>query len=233
MPPVPQQRWTAELLNYCNSGDISGDKHHLAAYSAVGFYEPPRPKWEAADRRFLLDLARATLMRAAADPDVGSLDFPEQDVPARLKEPAACFVTLTLNGALRGCIGHVKPQEPLYSAVMHNAQNAATRDPRFSPVLPDEVPDIRIEISVLSEPQPLNFSSPGELLEKLQPGVDGVLLRVGPRSATFLPQVWGQIHDKTEFLNQLARKAGCAPSAWKDPGSSILIYRVDAFHEDE
>jgi len=124
-------------------------------------------------------------------------------------------VTLTENGELRGCIGHILPQESLYQAVEDNARNAATRDPRFPPVQPGEAGKIKIEISVLTEPQPLRFSSPEDLLNKLKPDEDGVVLQIGSRGATFLPQVWEQIPDKVEFLNHLSEKAGCAPNDWR------------------
>jgi AmmeMemoRadiSam system protein A len=125
------------------------------------------------------------------------------------------------------------PQEPLYQAVVDNARNAATRDPRFLPVQSDEVSKIKIEISVLTEPQPLRFTSPEDLLNKLQPYEDGVLLQIGSHGATFLPQVWAQIPDKVEFLNQLSRKAGCAPSAWRGKETTVSIYHVESFEESE
>jgi AmmeMemoRadiSam system protein A len=142
-------------------------------------------------------------------------------------------VTLTENGELRGCIGHILPQEALYQAVVDNARNAATRDPRFQPVRANELNKIKIEISVLTEPQALNFNSPVDLLNKLEPGEDGVVLRIGPSGATFLPQVWEQLPDKVEFLNHLAQKAGCAPDDWRGSNVSVSIYHVEAFAESE
>jgi AmmeMemoRadiSam system protein A len=150
-----------------------------------------------------------------------------------LSETKACFVTLTENGELRGCIGHISPQESLCQAVVDNARNAAIRDPRFLPVQPGEADKIKIEISVLTEPKPLQFSSPEDLLAKLQPGKDGVVLKIGGRGATFLPQVWEQLPDKVEFLNRLSEKAGCATGDWRKPGTSVLIYHVEAFKESE
>jgi AmmeMemoRadiSam system protein A len=107
------------------------------------------------------------------------------------------------------------------------------RDPRFSPVQPDELDKIEIEISVLTVPQPLNFSSPEDLLDKLQPHKDGVVLQIGNRGATYLPQVWEQIPDKVTFLNSLAQKAGCAPNDWRKPGTKVSIYHVEPFNESE
>jgi AmmeMemoRadiSam system protein A len=138
---------------------------------------------------------------------------------------------LTKGGTLRGCIGHLSAMEPLYQAVIDNARNAAVRDPRFAAVQPDEVDQIRIEVSVLTEPQPLAFSSPEDLLGKLDPHEDGVLLHIGPRTATFLPQVWAQLPDKVQFLNHLAQKAGCEPSDWRGKDTQVSIYHVERFEE--
>jgi len=225
-----EKGWKAQLLDYRNSGDTSGDKSHgVVGYSAIAFYEPAPENFAAQDRKFLLDLARTTLERVATNGNLPEVNA--KGVPSKLARTKACFVTLTENGELRGCIGHILPQESLYQAVVDNARNAATRDPRFQPVRPDEVNKIKIEISVLTEPQPLRFSSPEDLLNKLQPYEDGVLLQIGPRGATFLPQVWEQIPDKVEFLNHLAQKAGCAPDDWHGRNVSVSIYHVEAFAE--
>jgi AmmeMemoRadiSam system protein A len=225
-----QKGWKAQLLDYRNSGDVTGDKDRVVGYTAVAFYAPAPENLATAERKFLLDLARKTLVRVTAGGDLP--EFPEKDVPPKLAEKQACFVTLTKDGALRGCIGHLTAMEPLHQAVAENALNAALRDPRFLPVKPDEVDKIKIEISVLTEPQPLAFSSPEDLLSKLHPNEDGVLLRIGPRTATFLPQVWAQLPDKIKFLEHLSQKAGCEPSAWRGKDVSVSIYHVECFEEE-
>jgi AmmeMemoRadiSam system protein A len=183
----------------------------------------------AAERKFLLELARETLTRVTAGG--GLPEVATKAVPPKLREKKACFVTLTKGGALRGCIGHLTALEPLHEAVAENARNAAMRDPRFPPVGPDELDQIKIEISVLTEPQPLAFSSPDDLLSKLHPNEDGVLLHIGSRTATFLPQVWAQVPDKVEFLTHLSQKAGCERSAWRGKDVSVSIYHVECFEE--
>ena len=229
-----EKGWKAQLLDYRNSGDTSGDKSHgVVGYAAIAFYEPAPQNLEANERKFLLDLARETLTNVAANPDSSGPEVNVKDVSPKLLETKGCFVTLTENGALRGCIGHILPQEALYQAIMDNARNAATRDSRFQPVRPDEVSKIKIEISVLTEPQPLRFSSPEDLINQLKPGEDGVVLRIGLYGATFLPQVWAQIPDKVEFLNHLAQKAGCAPDDWRGKNVTVSIYHVEAFEESE
>jgi hypothetical protein len=229
-----QNGWQARLLDYRNNGDTSGDKSHgVVGYSAIAFFAPAPESYAAPERKLLLDLARRTLTCVVTNPDLSGIEVNAKGVPPQLSETKACFVTLMENGELRGCIGHILPQEPLYQAVVDNARNAALHDPRFLPVQPGETGKIKIEISVLTEPKPLPFASPEDLLAKLQPGKDGVVLKLDGRSATFLPQVWEQLPDKVEFLNRLSEKAGCAPGDWRKPGTSALIYHVEAFKELE
>jgi hypothetical protein len=225
--------WKTQLLDYRNSGDTAGDKRAVVGYSAIAFYEPAPQNYEVKERRFLLDLARRTLACVVTNSDSPGPGVNTKDLSPKLSETKGCFVTLTENGVLRGCIGHILPQEALYQAVVDNARSAATRDPRFQPVRSEELSNIKIEISVLTEPQPLSFKSPEDLLNKLEPGEDGVVLRIGPSGATFLPQVWEQLPDKADFLNHLAQKAGCAPDDWRGRNVSVSIYHVEAFQESE
>lgn len=235
--------WKPQLLDYRNSGDTAGDKSRVVGYGAVAFVgsaaEPtpaknstvaePQAAFNSADRRFMLELARKTLSQVTAGKP---LPVPESDaVPAACRAEKGCFVTLTKAGDLRGCIGNIMPTGPLYLSVVENARSAALRDPRFHPVTADEAPKLLIEISVLSLPEPLAFSSPDDLLAKLQPHRDGVVLRIGERGATFLPQVWEQLSEKTQFLSHLSAKAGCSPDAWRGNDVTVSIYHVEAFQE--
>ena len=145
------------------------------------------------------------------------------------KENRGCFVTLTENGALRGCIGYIEPIKPLYQAVMENARNAALSDPRFSPVTPAELAGIRVEVSVLTRPAPLEYDGPQDLLNKLVPHVDGVILQSGPYQSTFLPQVWDQLPEKTAFLEALSLKGGMPRDGWKN--ANVKRYRAEHFSE--
>jgi hypothetical protein len=225
-----QKGWKAQLLDYRNSGDVTGEKDRVVGYTSVAFYAPAAENLSAAERKYLLELARKSLTSVTTG---GSLpEVAAKDVPPKLTEKKACFVTLTKSGALRGCIGHLMAMEPLYQAVAENARNAALRDPRFPPVGADELDQIKIEISVLTDPQPLPFSSPDDLLSKLHPNEDGVLLHIGPRTATFLPQVWAQVPDKVEFLSHLSQKAGCEASAWRGKDVSVSIYHAECFEEE-
>jgi len=114
---------------------------------------------------------------------------------------------------------------------MHAARQAALADPRFSRVRPEELGDIAIEISVLSPLIPLAFKSVPDLLHQLVPLRHGVVLRLGDRTCTFLPQVWEQIPDQEEFLDRLAQKGGWEPSSWRNPQAQLSIYEVESFHE--
>lgn len=155
---------------------------------------------------------------------------------AALRDPCfqiSCgtFVTLKINGQLRGCIGNLKSNEPLVSGVRRNAINAAFHDPRFAPLSASELDRIEIEISILTEPQPLNYRDGIDLLEKLRPNVDGVTICQGHASATFLPQVWEQLPEPQDFLAHLCMKAGLAADAWKNSRLEVSTYQVQYFEE--
>ena len=224
--------WQAQLLDYRNSGDTTGDKSHgVVGYAAIAFFAPApvAEEFNADDRKLLLGLARRALREAVT---TGKLpEVSAEELSAKFTADKACFVTLTKHGELRGCIGYLEAQGPLYRAILDNARNAALHDPRFEPVTERELDRLEIEISVLTAPQPLAFNSPDDLLRKLQPRRDGVVLQMRGHGATYLPQVWEQIPDKTEFLDNLAIKAGCEPKEWRKPGVRVSIYHVEAFKE--
>jgi AmmeMemoRadiSam system protein A len=160
---------------------------------------------------------------------------PEVDpdtTPENLWRDAACFVTLTKHGQLRGCIGSLEAHQPLVLDVRDNAIGAAFRDPRFPPVSADELDDLHVEISVLSRPEPLSYDSPDDLIAKLRPGVDGLVIERGWNRATFLPQVWEKLSDPHEFLQHLCRKAYLPADAYRHPGLDVYTYQVEKFEEE-
>ncbi len=227
-----QNGWKPKLLDYRNSGDTSGNKSvGVVGYAAIAFFAPEKENFTRDERRQLISLARRTLTEVVATGALPKVD--EATLPKKFLGNSGCFVTLTKQGQLRGCIGHIIAQEPLYKAVMDNARSAAIHDSRFSQVTVGELKEIEIEVSVLTAPQPLAFTSPDDLLTKLQPHKDGVVLQMQGSGATYLPQVWSQLPDKVMFLNTLAEKAGCAADAWRQPGVQVFIYHVEAFHEGE
>jgi AmmeMemoRadiSam system protein A len=154
---------------------------------------------------------------------------PEEHTKSIYNEKQACFVTLTINGNLRGCIGSLVPQKELWKDVQENAINAAIHDFRFPRLTGEELSKIKIEISVLSLPKKIQFISEKDLLMRINKG-KGFILKKGNFSATFLPQVWEQIPDKIEFLEQLSIKAGLGRNAWKN--SDIWSYTVNIEKEE-
>lgn len=181
----------------------------------------------AEEKQILLRLARDAIREALKGNPLPEIDL--ATLPPRLQAKGAAFVTLTLQGQLRGCIGSLMAHRPLALDVQQHAVDAAFDDPRFPPLTDLEFRPLRIEISVLSEPQPLIFSSPEELLQKLRPGVDGVVLERGWNRGTFLPQVWEELPEPEEFLSHLSRKAGLPANAWRWPDIQIKVYQVEKF----
>ena len=153
-------------------------------------------------------------------------DRKQKRVPLKLREKRACFVTLSFNGQLRGCIGHILPIQELYFDVIENAKAAAFNDPRFPPLSASELKNLEIEISVLSIPKPFSSSRSGDLTAYLGKNKPGVILKQGLSQATFLPQVWEDIPDPQKFLSHLSMKAGLLPDAWKN-GVTIKLYEAE------
>lgn len=181
------------------------------------------------EKRILLRLAREALEEGVRGKDIPPLNLTL--LTPLLRAEGASFVTLSINGQLRGCIGSLQPYQSLVDDVREHAVAAALQDYRFPPVRPSELSKIHLEISRLTLPQPLNYTDAADLLSKLRPGIDGVILRDGSRRATFLPQVWEQIPDKAEFLNHLCAKMGAAPNRWRQKNLDVQIYQVEEFHE--
>lgn len=151
---------------------------------------------------------------------------------AWLDEPGATFVTLTRGGELRGCIGSLMAERPLRQDVADNARAAAFRDPRFPSLTRQEFSSIAVEVSLLSELEPMAFESESDLLTQLRPGIDGVLLEHGWQRGTFLPQVWEQLPEPKAFLAHLRRKAGLSPDFWA-PDLKVSRYTVSKWCESE
>ncbi len=143
------------------------------------------------------------------------------------------FVTLKKNGQLRGCIGNLQAAGSVTEGIQRNARSAAFHDSRFPPLTAEEFEEIEIDISVLSQAQVLEYSDGNDLLAKLRPGIDGVILQLGGAGATFLPQVWDQLPDAEQFLGNLCRKAGLAETAWQDSHPQIEVYQVQCFEEEQ
>lgn len=185
----------------------------------------PQDTFTDSQKKTLLGLARKSLEAAVRGDTFGLPD----NLPPELREHRGCFVTLTVAGALRGCIGYIDPIKPLGEAVVDNAKNAALSDPRFARVKPAELADIKVEVSVLTPPQKLVVKNADDLLAKLVPGRDGVILSDGVHQSTYLPQVWEQLPDKVTFLEQLSLKARMSHDGWKH--AEVKTYRAVHFSE--
>jgi AmmeMemoRadiSam system protein A len=181
------------------------------------------------DGKLLLFVARRTIEQRLFNRKVEEKG--EAAFPPVLQEKRGTFVTLTMDGQLRGCIGHIVPQESLIDGIRTNAINAAFRDPRFRPMSCEEWEKVKIEISILSDPKPLPYSNAEDLLKKLRPGIDGLIIKKGHHQATFLPQVWEQLPNKKDFLSHLCLKGGLDADAWRKGDLEVLIYQVQAFEE--
>lgn len=235
-PSPPQVEVKTPQGGSVNSqAEVSGSSEEDAAtpqerrdVTELGEEDRHLPHLTAEEKRFLLDLVWATLRRFVEDGRLPVVDSAK--VPPRLREPWACFVTLRRRGALRGCIGTLTADQPLYLAVMENARNAA-RDPRFYPLEDWELADLMVEVSVLSRFRPVEYRSPEELLSKLRPGIDGVVFQWRGARATFLPQVWEELPEPEEFLDRLCQKAGVSAKAWQQPDAKIWVYQVEKFGE--
>ncbi len=178
--------------------------------------------------RALLQIARQTIagrLGVASGSDDGQELLPDTKY--------GTFVTLKKNGQLRGCIGNLQASESVKDGVKRNATSAAFHDSRFSPLTADEFSEIEIDISVLNQAQELEYNDAQDLVTKLRPGIDGVILTQGTARATFLLQVWGQLPTVEQFLGHLCRKAGLVESAWQNSNPRIETYQVQCFAEEK
>lgn len=172
----------------------------------------------------LIQIARAAIARA-----LGVSSRADESAPW-LAAHAACFVTLTQEGELRGCIGSLQAHRPLLTDVKSNAISAAIRDPRFMPLGTEELDITTIEISLLSPTQQMDIRDEADALAQLRPEVDGVVFEYGPYRSTFLPQVWENLSQPREFLAMLRRKAGLPDDFW-DEGVKLSRYTVTKWRE--
>jgi AmmeMemoRadiSam system protein A len=183
---------------------------------------PPSPCAELspAQQLQLLDVARRSIAQGFATR--AALRFELVDYDPELRAAAAVFVTLTREGDLRGCVGSLQANDALVQAVATAAFNSAFLDRRFEPLRPDELDLLTIEISVLSQLEPLQVESRAALLQSLRPGIDGLVIEDRGRRATFLPKVWDKIGSAQIFVEQLLLKAGLPAAYWSD---SIRVQR--------
>ncbi|KJS00106.1 MAG: hypothetical protein VR65_14510 [Desulfobulbaceae bacterium BRH_c16a] len=183
---------------------------------------------DAGQGRILLELARKTLENSLTGGEL-----PQQPDDPVFHCEMATFITLKISGNLRGCIGNLVPAGTLWEGIRNNTLNAAFHDQRFPPLKAGELQRVHIDISILSPPQPIDYENSNDLQSRLRPEFDGVILRDGWRSATFLPQVWQQLPSPDQFLNNLCLKAGLPEQSWREKRLAIETYQVQCFSEEK
>ena len=176
--------------------------------------------------QFVIPIARATIGQA-----LGRQVTADESAPW-LHEPRACFVTLKMNGELRGCIGSLKAQRSLLTDLKANALAAAFHDPRFEPLTDDEFNYTRIEVSLISAIEPIYFVNEQDVLNQLRPAIDGIIFEYQNQHSTFLPQMWESLPTPQLFMAQLKRKAGLSSSFWVE-GVRLSRYTVFRLNESE
>jgi len=197
------------------------------------FIRPDAVELTSAEQAQLLDLARRQLIASIAGEDL--IDVHPVDLSSRTMREGAAFVSLTVDGILRGCmIDRLEPHESLYANVLHNVELAVLADERFAAIKQEEIDEVRIKISIVHDIETPHFTNSDDLLEKLTPFIDGVILTIDEELSTYLPSVWETFPDPAEFLSQLCIKAGWDGDRWRtEPYPMIQIYRVYEFGEPE
>jgi AmmeMemoRadiSam system protein A len=216
------RKFKVQLLDLRNSGDTAGPRDRVVGYAA--FTVSAAPDTQRRHAQQLLAAARESIHRGLQS---GAPLLPDADkFPDVLRRPSGVFVTLTLDGRLRGCIGSLEPLEPLIVGVGRHAFAAAFQDPRFPPLSAREFSGVSVSISILSAAEVLPFETETELIARLRPGVDGLIIERGERRSTFLPAVWETLPSASDFVLHLKRKAGIADSesperAWRYTTDSV------------
>ncbi len=220
------------ILDYATSGDVTGDRRRVVGYLAAaltatdgGATGNPAGRLSDVDRATLFRIARSGLRARMAGEPVP--DLPTAANSPALKRPSGAFVTLEIDGRLRGCIGHIVGRLPLAETVSRMAVAAAFEDPRFPPLTPGELDRIAIEISVLGSLTPVTDP------DDIRVGTHGLYIQRGRRSGLLLPQVatdhgW----DRKAFLAATCRKAGLPADAWQEPETRLQTFTAEVFSED-
>jgi AmmeMemoRadiSam system protein A len=183
------------------------------------------------EQAILLSLAREAITCAVRGERTSAANL--ASLPPGLRETGASFVTLLdARGELRGCIGTIEAQAPLAHDVQRNAVSSAMRDPRFLPLRSEELDGLQIELSILTPPEQLDFDGPDDLLAKIRPGIDGIIIEKSWHRATLLPSVWEKIPDPVQFLSMLCYKAGLPDDEWRRSGMTVHVYQAEKVREE-
>ena len=208
-------------LGLSNSAKVTGDTSSVVGYGSWFMFDGEKNEFI----KKYYSKSVIELCRKAISAGLHKSSFIPQNYPGVLEESGACFVTLTAGGRLRGCIGSVIAHRPLIVDLIKNAYSAAFSDPRFNPLSPDEFYGVDVEVSLLSYPEKLQFNSEEELMAQIVPRRDGIIIRDGNHQGVFLPCVWEQLPDKTEFMQALKQKAGLDKSYFSE---TFTVFRFSA-----
>ncbi len=208
-------------LGLSNSAKVTGDTSSVVGYGSWFMFDGEKNEFI----KKYYSKSVIELCRKAISAGLHKSSFIPHNYPCVLEESGACFVTLTAGGRLRGCIGSVIAHRPLIVDLIKNAYSAAFSDPRFNPLSPDEFYGVDVEVSLLSYPEKLQFNSEEELMAQIVPRRDGIIIRDGNHQGVFLPCVWEQLPDKTEFMQALKQKAGLDKSYFSE---TFTVFRFSA-----
>ena len=224
----------ATTLDLRNSGDTAGNanRDRVVGYGGWSFEYAPQARLADRERQQLASVARQAISLGLKHGRAARVDA--HTFSRTLQAMRATFVTLTLDGKLRGCIGSVVPHEPLVTDVATNAYKAAFQDPRFPKLTQAEVSRLEVSVSILSHPRPMESGSEAQAIDALHPEVDGVILEARDsqgqtRRGLFLPHVWHELPDPRQFMRHLKAKAGLSPDGWPQ-GARLWRYRTETFH---
>ena len=210
-------------LGLTNSSRVTGDTSSVVGYGSWFMYDGGKNDFiKKYYSKQVIELCRKTISAG-----LHSSSYVPQNYPCVFEESGACFVTLTIAGQLRGCIGSVIAHRPLIMDLIKNAHSAAFADPRFNPLTSEELYEIDIEVSLLSSPEKMQFKTEDELMEQIVPRRDGIIIRDGNYQAVFLPCVWEQLPDKTEFMQALKQKAGLKKSYFSETFTAFRFSAVE------
>ncbi len=211
-----EKNMSIQTVDLCNSGDTAGSKDRVVGYGAYALFENRILNKD--NEAVIFDVIHKSIEQGL---ETGKAFEPEiEGISEDLKKNYAVFITLKLNGQLRGCIGTTEAHMSLINAVAQYAYAAAFSDPRFKSLTAEEYKHVEISLSILTLAVPFPFNDEQDLINKLRPDVDGLIISKNNARATFLPVVWESLKDPKQFLNELKRKAGIQPSdapdkAWR------------------
>ena len=187
-----------------DSSKSTGDTSRVVGYGSWFLFEGEKNEYI---KQFYTDLV-INICKESINAGLENKKYSPENYPCVLEEYGASFITIELNGDLRGCIGSIIAHRPLIQDLIKNAHSAAFADPRFFPLTQDEFQNIKISVSLLTKPQKMSFENEADLLWQIKPYEDGLIIREGAKQGVFLPVVWEELPDKQEFLNHLKLKAG-------------------------